>query len=305
MILVIGSINMDISFRVKNIPHAGETVMSHGVEKSSGGKGANQAYAASKLGGEVTMLGCVGRDENGEALLSSLESAGVDITHVKKQIGCASSSAFICVSDNGENCIVVDSSANKLVSTKYLVENESLFKDAEYCVLQMEIPAETVSEAIKLSRKHNVKVVLNPSPLTSFNDALLYGVDYLVPNEAEASSLIGNDYEKTKEDDWMSFMQKYDIGNMIITLGKHGCRYYDGVNPSVLFPSEKKNAVDTTGAGDTFLGALVAALSNGKTITDAVVYANTASGIEVTRRGTQKAVPTKEEVEYELEKHSN
>ncbi len=305
MILVIGSMNMDVSFKVKDIPHPGETVMAYGVEKSSGGKGANQAYAASKLGGSVVMLGCVGEDENGTALLDSLKSAGVDISHIKRQSDKTTSSAFICVSSSGENCIVVDSSANQLVSPEYLISKEALFDEAEYCVLQMEIPTETVSCAIELCKKHSVKVVLNPSPLTSFNESFLYGVDYLVPNESEAAALIGIDYEKTGDDDWNAFMHKYSIRNLIITLGKDGCCCYDGVNPSVVFPSRKRDAVDTTGAGDTFLGAFVSALSKGKAISEAICYANTASGIEVTRHGTQKAVPTKDEVEYELEKHSN
>lgn len=305
MVLVIGSINMDVSFQVQDIPHPGETVMASGVKKNPGGKGANQAYAAAKLGGNVVMLGCVGWDESGDALLESLDSVGVDISHIKKQTDNATSSAFICVSSSGENSIVVDSSANALVSSAYLMENESLFENAEYCVLQMEIPYETVSTAIMLCQKHNVKIVLNPSPLTAFNNELLYGVDYLVPNETEASKLIGIPYEKTIEQDWISFMQKYHIENLIITLGKRGCRYYDGSRLSKEYASQKRNAIDSTGAGDTFLGALVAALSQGKTIQNAICYANVASGIEVTRHGAQQAVPTKEEVEYEFKEYFN
>lgn len=303
MVLVIGSINMDVSYQVQAIPHPGETVMAMGVKKSPGGKGANQAYAASKLGSEVTMLGCVGQDENGEALLSSLRSAGVDTSYIKRQADTASSSAFICVSSRGENCIVVDSSANAMVTPSYLAENEWLFDKAEYCILQMEIPHETVAKAIALCKKHHVEVVLNPSPLTSLDKSILCGVDYLIPNETEASALVGVPYEQADEKDWSAFMQMYRIENMIITLGDQGCRYYDGRNPSRAYPSKKKKAVDTTGAGDTFLGAFVAALSQGKTLDEAIIYANTASGIEVTRQGAQEAIPTKAEVENELEKH--
>lgn len=305
MVLVIGSINMDVSFQVRDIPRPGETIMASGAKKSPGGKGANQAYAASKLGGKVTMLGCVGKDENGETLLASLASAGVDTSRIKRQPGIETSSAFICVSGSGENSIVVDSSANALVSSAYLLESEPLFENAEYCVLQMEIPRETVATAITLCKKHHVKIVLNPSPLTTFDNALLYGVDYLVPNETEAATLIGKPYEQTDEQDWISFMRKYHIGQMIITLGKQGCRYYDGSNPSQAYPSERRTAIDTTGAGDTFLGALVAALSQGEAISNAIRYANAASGIEVTRHGAQQAVPTKEEVEHDLKEHSH
>lgn len=305
MVLVIGSINMDVSFSVQNIPRPGETIMATGVKRSPGGKGANQAYAAAKLGASVTMLGCVGQDESGDALLASLRDGGVDTDYIRRAEDIPTSNAFICVSASGENSIVVDSSANALVSKEYLLEHEVLFEMAEYCVLQMEIPPETVAKAIELCKKHGVKIVLNPSPLTAFDPDFLQGVEYLIPNETEAASLIGTDFEKTSETDWRDFMRDHSIKNMVITLGKQGCRYYDGVNDSKPYPSQKRAVIDTTGAGDTFLGAIVAALSQGSAISNAIIYANTASGIEVTRRGAQEAVPAREEVEHELKKHSD
>lgn len=302
MILVVGSINKDIFLHVESVPKVGETIMASSVKKSAGGKGANQAYAAAKLGGNVTMLGCVGNDENGESLIDSLKKVGVNVDYIKRAENEPTSCAFICVSDSGENAIVVDSSANSLVSADYLLSHEHLFAAAEYCVLQMEIPKEAVFCAFALCKKHDVKIVFNPSPLTGFDKSLLKEVDFLIPNEIEAAQLIGKPYEHTSEADWSEFMRQNEIGDMIITLGKHGCRYYNGKNESVSYPAAKKTALDTTGAGDTFLGALVAALSKNKPMNEAIIFATVASGIEITRLGTQEAVPTIEEIEYELKK---
>lgn len=293
MILVVGSINMDICLRVKDIPRPGETVLSQSISKNPGGKGANQAVAAAKLGGEVVMLGCVGDDEHGGMLFHSLQSAGVNTQHILIRQGCASSSAFICIADSGENAIVVDSSANMFVSPEYLLEHEQLFREAEFCVLQMEIPAPSVRTAMQLSKKHGVKVVLNPSPLSGFDKSFLHGVDVLIPNESEAAALMeGQDPE--------AFMAHYGIGQMIVTLGSKGCMQYSRQAEPRFSPSTPRKAVDTTGAGDTFLSAFVTALSEKNP--DALAFANTAAGIAVTRQGAQQAMPTRCEVLSELGK---
>lgn len=305
MILVVGSINMDICLSVNDIPRPGETVLSNGIAKNPGGKGANQAVAAAKLGGDVTMLGCVGDDEHGSMLLKSLSDAGVDTQYILQKDHCASSSAFICVADSGENSIVVDSSANMFVSPEYLLQYEHLFSAADYCVLQMEIPVETVKTAIELSKKHGANIVLNPSPVNGFDKSLLHGVSYLIPNETETSDLLGKDFCNISDCDLFAFMDSYSIENMIVTLGKDGCRYYHMDHGCICTKSAPKETVDTTGAGDTFLGAVVAALSKELEIKDALVFANTASGIAVTRRGAQQAMPTKQEVADELQKHSS
>lgn len=301
MILVVGSINMDICLRVKDIPRPGETVLSMGIAKNPGGKGANQAVAAAKLGADITMLGCVGNDEHSEALLKSLSEAGVDTTYIMRKSGLSSSSAFICVSDSGENSIVVDSSANMYVSPEYLLLHENLFQQAEYCIVQMEIPLETVKTAISLSHHYGLKVVLNPSPLNGFDTSLLNNVDYLIPNEEEAATLLGKSFNDASDEDWNGFIAKYGIGNMIITLGKMGSRHYHPGSTPVTYPSKARVAVDTTGAGDTFLGAFVSSIASGCSISDAVRFANTASGISVTRSGAQRSMPTKEEVLKELQ----
>lgn len=298
MILVVGSINMDIVFQVQEIPKPGETVMSGGTAKSPGGKGANQAVAAAKLGAEVVMLGCIGKDGNGAALRASLAAAGVNTDHLLEAENADTSCAYICVSRSGENCIVVDSTANHMVSPGYLDIHEDLFAQAQYCVLQREIPEETVRHAMALSRRHGVKVIFNPSPMNGFRESLLTGVDYLIPNEVEAARLMGAaSYEAVSEARWLEFLRSHGIGHMVMTVGKLGAYHYEAEGNVTFHPTEPKQAVDTTGAGDTFLGAFTAALSRGESHAKAIAFANRASGIAVTRPGAQSAMPTLAELE--------
>ena len=303
MVLVVGSINMDICLDVDTIPDLGETVMAVNVSKNCGGKGANQAVAAAKLGADIIMLGCVGKDENGEQLLYSLKSSGVNTEYIMKVTDAPSSSAYICISKKGENSIVVDSSANKLVSTQYIKEHEFLFNEANYCIMQMEIPIETVETTIELCKKHNVKIVMNPSPLSKFDIGLIQGVDYLIPNEMELARMLGKKNGVICEDDCKKFMRVNEIGKLLVTLGSAGCKIFDPLQDAIYVSTKKREAVDTTGAGDTFLGAFVTAISENKSIEAAVNFANIASGIEVTRLGAQKSMPTRKEVDYEFEKN--
>ena len=297
MILVVGSINMDIVCNVHAIPSPGQTVMSKGKNLYPGGKGANQAVAAAKMGADVTMLGCVGNDAYGKKLIASMQAAGVNTDHILVAENTDTSSAYICVSDTGENAIVVDSSANALVTPEYLLAHEELFKEAEYCVLQMEIPHKTVQKAITLCRLHSTKVVLNPSPLDMFDQVLLDGVDYLIPNEDEAASLLFvESIDSLTYDDYIHFLRCQAIKNLIITLGKKGSLHYNVAGKYTEYPTVAQNAVDTTGAGDTFLGAFVAALDGGWDISNAIHIANVAAGISVTRKGAQSSMPSKDEV---------
>lgn len=298
MILVVGSINMDIVFGVQSIPRPGETVLAGSVRKSPGGKGANQAVAAAKLGAEVVMLGCIGKDENGAALKASMQGAGVNTDDLLETDEVDTSCAYICVSEAGENCIVVDSSANMRVVPAYLEDNEDLFARAEYCVLQMEIPAESVRYAMKLCRKYGVKVILNPSPLSSFEESLMEGADYLIPNEVEGAGLLqAGGLEEITPERWFALMERYHISHVIMTAGKLGAYHYEGSGTVEEYPTEARTAVDTTGAGDTFLGAFAASLSEGKSHAEAICFANRASGIAVTRSGAQNAMPTRAEME--------
>ncbi len=290
MILVIGSINMDIVFGVKEIPAPGETVLASGTRKSPGGKGANQAVAAARLGGDVVMLGCVGQDAYGEELMASMESAGVKTRYLLRTRQTGTSCAYICVSQAGENCIVVDSSANMLVSPEYIEAHEDLFSQAEYCILQLEIPVETVRRAMELSKKHGVKVIFNPSPLSAFDASLLQGVDYVIPNEVEGAQLLEG--RALTEENWQDLMQRCQIRNVIMTAGKLGACHYTLDGKAAHYPAQPRKPVDTTGAGDTFLGAFAAAICSGRSHGEAISFANRASGIAVTRSGAQSAMPT-------------
>lgn len=293
MILVVGSINMDIVLNVHDIPSPGQTVMSKAKNTFPGGKGANQAVAAAKMGADVTMLGCVGNDQHGTELLASMKRAGVNTDHILIAESADTSSAYICVSSSGENAIVVDSSANMLVTPEYIAAHEDLFEAADYCLIQMEIPHETVKKAINLSHLHSTKVVLNPSPLDMFNLALLDGVEYVIPNEEEAASLLYVDsINELTYDDFIHFLRCQAIRNLVITLGENGALHYNVTGNFAQYPTLPQKAVDTTGAGDTFLGAFVAALDAGNDCNYAIRFANAAASLSVMRPGAQSSMPT-------------
>lgn len=302
MILVIGSINMDIALNVKCIPSPGQTVISNSSFLSPGGKGANQAVAAAKLGGEVVFLGCVGNDTYGDQLLTSLQDAGVNTDYVIRADNTCTSTAYICVSESGENAIVVQPSANRLVTPEYLSAHIDLFEKADYCLLQMEIPDETVKKAIVLSHLFGTKVVLNPSPLEYFETSILDGVDYVIANEDEALTLI--DFPScvnVSADDWIHFMRCHGIKHMVVTLRENGSHYYCASGVDRHFSTTARDAVDSTGAGDAFLGAFTVALSNGSDIETAITYANVTAGISVMGQGAQSSYPTREQVDAEIE----
>lgn len=302
MVLVVGSINMDVNILLDHILRPGETLLCReSVFKSPGGKGSNQAVAAAKLGAEVVMLGCVGKDENGQQMLASLQSAGVNTDYVMVKEECPTSTAYINVAASGENAIAVDSSANMHVSAEYVSSYPELFAKADYCVFQLEIPIETVKAAKALCKKYNVKTVLNPSPMHERAPELLEGIDYLIPNETEAEGLLGKPFEETCDEDWQSFMETHKIGHMIITLGSAGCKYFETGKTPVLCPTKPRKAVDTCGAGDTFLGGFVTALSEGKNEPDAIAFAASAAGIQITRSGAQAAMPTRAEVDEDMQ----
>lgn len=302
MILVVGSINVDVVFEVHGIPSTGQTILAHNKTTNPGGKGANQAVAASKLGADVVLLGCVGTDGNGTALLESLNNAGVNTDYVLRTDKVHTASAYICVSEAGENAIVVDSCANYLVTPEYLLAHEHLFKQADYCILQMEIPEDAVKKAIVLSHLNSVKVILNPSPLENFDMSILDGVEYIIANKDEATTLIDMpNVPEISADSWVHFMRCHGIRNLIITQGEKGAHHYSASGNDAFYPSQPQHTVDTTGAGDTFLGAFTHAIASNYTVDSAIKFANAAAGITVTRKGAQKSFPNKEELnEYLL-----
>ena len=289
-VVVIGSANMDTVYSVAHIPAPGETVTASAVIANPGGKGANQAVAASRSGAKTAFLGAVGRDAAGEALKASLAKAGVATEGVRES-DVPTGSAFISVSDVGENSIVVHPGANATVDKALIDANEELLASATVCVMQLEVPNETVWHAMRVCAAHKTPVLLNPSPLAVVPDEMLPYADILVPNELEAEVLTGSN----NEDALMRWCGERKVRRVIMTMGDKGVWDITPVS-KVFYPCKKVKAADTTGAGDCFLGSLAACLASGSTVEDAIRFAMAASAIEVTRMGAQQAMPSREEI---------
>lgn len=296
-ILVVGSINMDIVIRVKHIPAVGETILASSIKKFGGGKGANQAIAAARLGGNVHMIARLGDDDNGRELLSSLRNDCVDVEGISIDNSEPSGTAFIYVSDSGDNNIVVHQGANCRLDACMIDENIKLFDMADLCIIQLEIPIEVVEYVIRLCKDRGIKVILNPAPARNLSDEVLNDIFMLTPNETELSILTGmstytiDDVEKASR-----YLLDKGVENVITTLGEKGSLF---ISKSEKFFQEavKVAAVDTTAAGDSFTGALAAALGQDFCIKDAIKYATYAAALAVTREGAQASLPSKYEVE--------
>ncbi|WP_121663623.1 ribokinase [Metabacillus litoralis] len=286
-ILVIGSINMDLVTQTNIVPKVGETVLGTSFFTIPGGKGANQAVAASKLGADVTMLGCVGDDAFGQELMQNLSDQGVTTNYIKTVPNASSGIASITLSE-GDNSIIVVPGANHELTPDMVRENEKIIADANIILLQLEIPIESVKLSIELASKHSVPVILNPAPIQSLPKELLLQATYITPNEHEQESLLLNG-ELTEEES-EQVKQK-----CIVTQGSQGVLIYQ--KKEELIPGYKVKAVDSTGAGDTFNGALAVSLSKGVALKEACQFANAAAALSVTKLGAQSGMPTLEEVE--------
>lgn len=295
-ILVIGSLNMDLVINTGKIPVMGETVLGSGFLTAPGGKGANQAVAAAKLGGDVTMVGCIGNDVFGEQLIENLKKSHAKTEYIGVVDEISSGIAVITVKD-GNNSIIVAPGANNCLTPQRIVELENLIKNCSFMILQMEIPIETVNTAIDLARKHGVTVVLNPAPAITLDEEFLSRVDLLVLNESE-SEIITRRNVKSVDDAKSVIMTLNEIGvkQVVVTMGGKGAVYNDGKNiVHALVPNVK--VVDTTAAGDSFIGALTVALSQGKSMEQAVGYANIVGTLTVTKKGAQISLPDTKDVE--------
>lgn len=298
-ILIIGSLNMDIVINVENMPLTGETVLGKDIKYIPGGKGANQGYAAGRLGSNVTMLGCVGQDEFGETLLNNLMQAGVNISHMKKSREYSTGTAIIYVNKAGDNSIVVVAGANGQCNVDYLKENDELFMECDYVLLQMEIPLESVYYAIRRAKQLGKIIILNPAPAPeTIPEEILKNLDYITPNETELAKLTNSSCDKMDDIIFASFsLVQKGVKNILITLGERGALLVNE-NGTELYSARKvTSVVDTTAAGDCFNAAFVIALAEGKNHKEAVLFANKASSIAVTRRGAQSSIPTREETD--------
>lgn len=298
-ILIVGSANVDLSIHVKQIPTAGETVLGKSLERLPGGKGANQACAVGRLGGDGCFLCAIGADAAGTLLQESLGGSGVDLQHVKICPEENTGMAVVCVSDRGENNIIVVGGANTQCDPSYLKEREALFRNCDILLLQMEIPVESVAYAVRKAKSLGKTVILNPAPVPeNFPEGLLKYVDYLTPNEIELFALakmeMKNDMESIIQAG--NYLLEKGAGRLLVTLGGKGALYLDRKDQWLFAPPEVP-VVDTTSAGDTFNAAFAVKLAEGWSVEKAVRYANYASSLAVSRKGAQDSIPTGQEVQ--------
>lgn len=297
-IAVIGSCNTDMVIRTIKMPRPGETVLGGSFMMNQGGKGANQAVAAAKLGGETLFIAKVGDDIFGKQTIEKLKSAGVETTDVGVTKEYPSGVALINVDESGENSIAVASGANAALLPADIDAAESAIASAAIMIMQLEIPVETVVHAAKVAKRHGVTVVFNPAPAPrkALPAELLANVDIIIPNKTEAETITG--IEITDDDTALKAilaMHGFGIKTVIFTLGSKGALVCEN-GDCELVPSFKVKAVDTTAAGDTFCGALCVALAEGMTLHRAAEFANKAASIAVTRMGAQQSIPYRDEI---------
>jgi ribokinase len=296
-VFVLGSINQDFVLKVERRPNPGETVTNAELSTGSGGKGANQAAAAALLRASVTFLGRVGDDEFGEPLVRALGEKGIDTTLVKRVSGESTGAAFITVTPDGENAITVAPGANRSLTPEDADAASEAIGDARVLVAQMEIPVETVLRAVEISAKRGTRALVNLAPTFEVPRELLEKLDPLVVNEHEAAFLLGSEVEGV-ERALSAAPELLLLGprSAVITVGEAGAVFASGDSGRHL-PAPKVGVVDTTGAGDAFVGALAVKLAGDASLEEAVAYAVRAGAAAVTREGAQGALPTPETVE--------
>lgn len=296
-ILVIGSLNIDMVMKVDHMPTVGETILCDGMKLVAGGKGANQACAAGRLGTDVTMLGAIGNDSHGEMQRDSLQRSGVDVSGLITKERVSTGTAFITVNKEGNNSIVVVQGANAQFTPEDIEAHRDLLEECEIVILQLEIPMDTVLYAVKLARTLGKTVILDPAPVPEhFPEELYQYVDIIKPNESELSRLTGIADTQNHLEEAVQIVKDHGVKNVLVTLGGDGV-YLDTENESpVHIPAKKVEVVDTTAAGDSFTAALAAMLLEGKTLKEAAEFANQVSAIVVTREGAQDSIPTLQEV---------
>jgi ribokinase len=295
-VTVVGSFNTDLSVRTPHMPVAGETILGGPFTTGPGGKGANQAVAAARLGAEVSMLVKLGQDVFGDLAAKNLEREGVQPQYILRSTESHTGVAFIIVDQSGENTIVVAGGTNNFLTPADVEAARPAVSQAQVMLAQLEIPVETVEAAVRMARAAGVKVVLNPAPGQPLSPQLLEMVDVLTPNETEAQIISGLPVTSMAEAELAArSLLRSGVGAVVITLGSKGalvvtpqeCTHVSGIPVQV---------VDTTGAGDAFSGALAVALAEGKDLVQAAAFANAAAALQVTRPGTAPAMPTRAEV---------
>jgi ribokinase len=285
-ITVIGSINMDLVVSVDRRPEKGETIKGNMFTTMPGGKGANQAVSAARLGATVNMIGMVGEDEFGKVLKSKLQKENINVDGVESKVGLSTGVAVITLADH-DNSIVIISGANAAVTPDYIAKYENLIAKSDIVLTQLEIPIETVEKAAEICQKHHIPFVLNPAPAQDLPDSLFNQVTFLTPNQIEWESIKANNKEINKD-------------QLIVTRGEDGVTYFDGEQEQSV-PAFSVKPVDTTGAGDTFNGAFTYAVAKKETLQEACMFGSATATLSITKTGAQTGMPTKEEIEEFLE----
>ncbi len=294
-VVVLGSSNTDMVVPVTRIPHVGETVLGSDLIVAAGGKGANQAVAAARLGARVCLVGAVGDDDFGTQALQGLRAEGIDTEWVKVTPGIPSGVALIVVDREGRNAIAVASGANSHVSANDVHGAAGAIEGADVLLTQMETPVHAVREALRMARERGCRTVLNPAPVppSGLSDSVLALADVLTPNEGEAEALVGR--SGPPEDQARALLEK-GSGAVVITLGEDGVLVATQERHERI-PAHRVEAVDTTAAGDAFNGALAVALGEGHDLFEAARFASAVAALSVTRQGAQPSMPTRPEVD--------
>ena len=300
-VCVLGSMNMDLVVNVTDIPRVGETILSKSFEKIAGGKGANQAVAAKRCGAEVAMIAKIGKDENGQILKNKLEEDNIDVKYVFEDKKEATGMALIMINENGNNSIVVVAGSNMTIDEYEIEASVEKIKESDILISQFETSEEMTLKAFKSAKEFGKVTILNPAPAKKINEELLKVTDIIVPNETEAEVLTGirvdtlEDVNKAGQ----AFLEK-GVKFVIITLGSKGAAVI-GKDFYELVPAYKVNAIDTTAAGDSFIGGLSSKLEvkniNKESLIRAVNFGNKVSSISVQRKGAQPSIPYLKEIE--------
>ena len=283
MIYISGSLNMDLCIETPYVPQAGETITGKGFITNGGGKGANQATAAAKLGGKIAMCGAVGNDAFGETLLTNLSSAGADISHVRKIDGISTGIAVIIISDSN-NRIILDKGANAFLTENDIDEFLKNAGKGDIFLTQLENPIKVAGYGLKLAKELGLYTILNPAPANKEIEEYLSFVDLVTPNETELELFGGKDK-----------LFNAGVKKIVTTLGSKGYEIADK-NGAKVYPCIKVKAIDTTAAGDTLCGGLAAGLAEGMSLEEACAFGSKAASIACTRKGAQQSIPAKAEV---------
>jgi ribokinase len=297
-VVVVGSLNMDLVARVARLPQPGETLAGLSFDTVPGGKGANQAVATARLGASVAMVGCIGDDAHGEALRANLLREGVDCGGLVVRAGQKTGVAIIMVDQHSQNNIVIIPGSNGELSPAHVAGCEAALAAAQLLICQLEVPLATVECAVKTARRHGKQVLLNPAPAYPLPASLLAQVDYLIPNEVEAAMLSGMRVDSPQTAQVAAaHLRAQGCRNVLITLGAQGVL---AATPSGVthYPAPQVRPVDTTAAGDTFIGGFAAALVGSASIDEAIRFGQQAAALSVTRGGAQTSIPHRHEIPY-------